>query len=123
MHMKKLSCLLLMVALASSPAWADCTYPKLSGKIPNGRSATKAQMVEAQNNVKKYQSEITAYLGCLKTDHDAALIKDAATLTDKQRETMTAKYVKANDDAVDAAKEVADRWNEQRAVFVAKDTK
>jgi hypothetical protein len=122
MHMKRLSCLLLMVALAS-PAWADCTNPKLSGKIPNGRSVTKAQMVEAQKHVKQYQAEITAYLGCIKTDHDAALIKDAATLTEKQRESMTAKYVKMNDDAVDAAKEVADRWNEQRAVFVAKDSK
>jgi hypothetical protein len=122
MHMKKLSCLLLMVAMAS-PAWADCTYPKLTGKIPNGRSATKAQMVEAQTNVTQYQSQIDAYLGCLKTDHDAALAKDAATLTDKQKETMTARYIKMNDDAVDAAKEVADRWNEQRGVFLAKDAK
>ena len=120
--MRKLSCLLVLVAM-TSPAWADCDYPKKPGKIPNGNTATRADMVAAQREVKDYQAKITTYLECIKAEHDAALAKDAATLSDKQKETMTQRYIQKNDSAVDEAKEVADRWNEQRTVFLAKENK
>ena len=38
--MKKLACLVLLTAL-SAPAWADCTYPKQPGKMPDGKTATR----------------------------------------------------------------------------------
>src|SRR5688572_19437498 len=85
--MKKLLCVLMLTAMTSN-AWADCTYPKAPNKFPNGKSATREEMLAAQKVNKAYQSEVTTYLECLKGEHEAALAKDAATLTDKQKEKM-----------------------------------
>lgn|SRR5690606_1388875 len=116
--MKKLS-LLLVLSVLSSPAWADCSYPKQPGKIPDGKSATRDEMVATQKVVKQYQADMTTYLECIKSEHQAALDKDA-TLSDKQKKTMTDRYTQKNDAAVDEAHEVAGRFNEQLRVFKAK---
>jgi|SRR5690606_34309421 hypothetical protein len=121
MRMKKLSCLLVMAALAS-PAWADCTYPKKPGRIPDGNTATRDEMLAAQRVVKQYQADITAYLECLKAEHQAALDKDPS-LSQKQKDQMTARYTQKNDAAVDEAQEVANRFNEQLRVYRAKNDK
>jgi wobble nucleotide-excising tRNase len=120
--MKKLSCLLVL-AMMTSPAWADCTYPKAPSKFPNGKTATRDEMVAAQKVNKAYQAEVTSYLECIKAEHEASLAKEGANLTDKQKEQMTARYIKKNDDAVDRAQEVANRYNEQLAAFNAKNKK
>jgi len=120
--MKKLACLLVLAAL-SSPAWADCSYPKAPNKFPDGKSSTKEEMVAAMKVNKAYQAEVTTYLDCLKAENDAALAKDAATLTDAQRKTMNTRYTQKNDAAVDEAQKVADRFNEQVRVFNAKEKK
>ena len=119
--MKKLSCV-LMLALMTSPAWAECTYPKAPSKFPNGKSATRDEMVAAQKVNKAYQADVTTYLGCIKAEHEEAIAKDPA-LTEEQKETMTARYIKKNDDAVDRAHEVANRFNEQLSAFTAKQGK
>jgi len=121
--MKKLSCLVLLAALVSSPAWADCTYPKKPGKMPDGKSATRDEMVATQKVVKQYQSDMTTYLECLKAEHQASLAKDADTLSDKQKKTMTDRYTQKNDAAVDEAHDVANRFNEQLRVFREKSEK
>jgi hypothetical protein len=113
--MKKLSCLLLL-AVMSSPAWADCTYPKKPGKMPDGKTATRDEMVATQKVVKQYQADMTSYLECLKAEHQAALAKDES-LSDKQKKTMTDRYTQKNDAAVDEAHDVANRFNEQLRVF------
>ncbi len=88
MRMKKFACLLVMAAL-SSPAWADCNYPKKPGRMPDGNTATRDEMVAAQRVVKQYQADITAYLECIKAEHQAAL--DASPdLTAQQRKTLRA---------------------------------
>ena len=120
--MKKLSCLLVLVAM-TSPAWADCTYPKAPTKFPNGKTSTKEEMVAAMKVNKTYQADVTTYLECLKAENEAALAKDAATLTDDQRKTMNARYTQKNDAAVDEAQKVADRFNEQVRAFNAKEKK
>jgi hypothetical protein len=120
--MKKLSCLLAL-AMLTSPAWADCSYPKKPTKIPDGKSATRDEMVGAQKVVKQYQSDMSTYLTCLKAEHDASIAKDAATLTDAQKQTMNTRFTQRNDAAVDEEQEVAERFNEQLRAFKAKDAK
>lgn len=119
--MKKLSCLVVLAAL-SSPAWADCSYPKAPARIPDGKSATRDEMVAAQKVVKQYQADMTTYLDCLKAEHEASLTKDAS-LSDSQKQSMTARYTQKNDAAVDEAHDVANRFNEQLGVFKAKSSK
>jgi hypothetical protein len=77
-------------------------------------------MIAAQKVVKQYQADITAYLECIKAEHDAALAKDAATLTDDQKQSISTRFTQKNDAAVDEAHEVANRFNEQLRVFKAK---
>jgi hypothetical protein len=119
--MKKLSCLLVL-AMMTSPAWADCTYPKAPTKFPNGKSASKDEMLAAMQVNKTYQSDVSAYQDCLKAEHDAALAKDAA-MTDDQKQALTKRYIQKNDAAVDEAKEVAARFNSQVQAFNAKNKK
>jgi hypothetical protein len=122
MHMKKLSCVMVLAVLAA-PAWAECNYPKDPGKMPNGRTASREEMLAAQKVVKAYQAEMSTYLTCIKEEHDAELAKGGATMTDDQKQAITKRYVAKNDAAVDAEKEVADRFNAQRTAFLAKEKK
>jgi hypothetical protein len=49
--------------------------------------------------------------------------KQAATLTEEQKQQMAARYTAKNDAAVDELQGVAARFNEQLRVFKAKSTK
>ena len=118
--MKKFACLLVLAAM-TSPAWADCTYPKSVGKLPDGKSATRDEMVTAQKVVKQYQANMTTYLDCIKAENDAALAKES--VTDAQRKSINDRYTQKNDAAVDEAHDVAGRFNEQLRVFKAKSAK
>ena len=82
--MKKLSCLLLL-AVMSSPAWADCTYPKKPGKMPDGKTATRDEMVATQKVVKQYQADMTSYLECLKAEHRPRLPRTNRCPTSRRR--------------------------------------
>lgn len=116
--MNKLSCLLLLAAM-TSPAWADCTYPKMPAKVPDGNTATREEMVAAQKVIKQYQGDMSTYLDCIKTAHHEALAKDPA-LTDEQKQSMTTRFMQQNDAAVDEEQQVAQRFNEQLRAFRAK---
>jgi hypothetical protein len=46
-------------------AHADCTYPKPPSDIPNPKTATEAEMIEAMKGFKQYNSDVDAYVTCL----------------------------------------------------------
>ena len=121
--MKKLSCLVILAASMSSVAWADCTYPRAPGKMPDGSSATRDEMVAAKKLVDQYNADMTTYLACIKTEHDDALAKQGSTLSEEQKQQMSARYTQKNDAAVDELQEVAGRFNEQLRAFRAKSAK
>jgi hypothetical protein len=74
--MKKLSCLLILAATLSSTAWAACKPPDSLRKFPDGKTATKEQMVNAQKVFADFDSKIEKYRACLKDEHDAQLKKN-----------------------------------------------
>ena len=121
--MKKLACLLVLASALSSTAWADCAYPRAPGKLPDGNAATREEMVAAKKVVDQYNTDMTAYLGCLKTEHDAALAKQGASLSEEQKQQMSARVTQKNDAAVDELQDVVGRFNEQLRVFKAKNAK
>jgi hypothetical protein len=121
--MKKLSCLLVLAASMSSVAFADCTYPRAPGKLPDGSSATRDDMVAAKKQVDQYNLDMTAYLTCIKTEHDDAVGKQAATLSEEQKQQMAARYTQKNDAAVDELQDVVGRFNEQLRAYKAKNAK
>lgn len=119
-------CALLCAARA---AQADCSYPPRPDHIPDGRTATMAEMVTAQKAVKEYDAAINAYLACIQLEHDDSVKLVAPASTDKK---PTAEEKKKIDDldrvavqkhnaAIDDDQAVAAQFNEQVRAFKAKD--
>jgi hypothetical protein len=113
------SALIVGVAFAAAQAHAACDYPTAPGKFPDGSLASKEEMLAAKGQVVKYNADMDAYLGCLKTEYDASV----AGLTSPTKEQL-AKLEKAQVQKQDAAlKEVTDvteRFNEQLRAWKAK---
>lgn len=57
-------------------AWAGCPYPERMAELPDGKTASKEDMLAAQKSVKAYVEEMEAYLRCLE-DEIAALGEEA----------------------------------------------
>lgn len=89
-------------------AQAACTYPP-QVDIPDGKSATEAQMKDANKAVKDYMAAVESYLACL--DDEKKALGD--TITDEQKKVNTEKY----NAAVDALNVVAGHYNEQVQLF------
>jgi hypothetical protein len=119
--MKKFSCLILLAASMSTTAWAACTYPAAPGKLPDGTTATREEMVAGKKLVEQYNTAMNTYLTCLKSEYEESLTK-ATSLSEEQKQQMAARYTAKNDAAVDELQGVASRFNEQLRVFKAKST-
>ena len=118
--MKKISCLILLAASLSSTAWAACTYPAAPGKLPDGGTASRDDMLAGKKLVEKYNADMNTYLGCIKAEYDEST--KAASLTEEQKQQLAARYTQKNDAAVDELQGVAARFNEQLRVYKAKST-
>jgi hypothetical protein len=118
--MKSVLIAILATASLSTAAFADCTYPRAPGKMPDGNTAPREEMLAAKKLVDQYNTDMTAYLGCIKTEHDAAAAKQSATASEEQKQQMAAMYTQKNDAAVDELQSVAERFNEQIRAFKAK---
>jgi hypothetical protein len=106
------------VALCAAPVHAACTYPSAPAKIPDGATATLAEMVAAQKAVKQFDEAINAYTACIKLEEDAQLKGDK--LTPEQKKAIEAQEAQKNNAAVDEDQAVAERFNEQIRIFKAK---
>src|ERR1700729_616597 len=108
----------LAAVLIVAPVHAACTYPAAPAKIPDGATATLAEMVAAQKAVKQFDEEINAYTACIKLEEDAQLKGDK--LTAEQKKAIEAQQAQKNNAAVDEDQAIADRFNEQIRIFKAR---
>jgi|ERR1700683_4109640 hypothetical protein len=111
---------LLAMAIFAVPVHAACSYPKSPEKIPDGATATLAEMVAAQKAVKAFDEQINAYTACIKLEEDAQLSKGGDKLTAEQKKSIEQQQALKNNAAVDEDQAVADRLNEQIRIFKAK---
>jgi hypothetical protein len=109
---------LAAIALCAAPVHAACTYPTAPDKLPDGSTATMAEMVAAQKAVKQFDEQINAYTACIKLEEDAQLKGDK--LTADQKKAIEAQQAQKNNAAVDADQAIADRFNEQIRIFKAR---
>lgn len=114
--------LLFAFGLAAG-AQATCTYPRAPAAIPDGNTASKEEMIAAKNEVSRYNTEMNAYLDCLKLESDAAAPKDGAKLSkdekaraEEQQKILTQK----NNSAVDELQAVVGKFNDQLKAYKAK---
>jgi len=61
----------------SMAASADCAFPKAPSAIPDGKSASEADMLAAMSAFKQYNTEVDSYLTCLDQETNEK-IKDTA---------------------------------------------
>jgi hypothetical protein len=116
---------LLMIAglCVHAQAHATCVYPKAPGATPNGATATKEEMVAANQDFKRYNSEMNGYLECIKLEIDSVTPKDPNKITadEKKRiEDQKKLLVQKNDAAVDELQAVVGRFNEQIRIYKAR---
>jgi hypothetical protein len=101
-------------AAFSISAQAECAYPKAPASIPNGATASEAEMVAAMQAFKQYDTDVKSYGECLEEETKA---KAAGTAQLMQLKTMQAKKLNA---AVAELQEKAKAFNEQVRTFKAK---
>jgi hypothetical protein len=104
----------LLLAAASFTAQADCAYPKGPASIPNGKTATEAEMIAAMNAFKEYDAQVKSYGACLEQETKD---KAAGTAQLMQLKTMQAKKLNA---AVEELQAKAREFNEQVRIFKAR---
>lgn len=115
--------LTLVFALGSAAhSQATCTYPTAPAAPPDGATATKDEMVAASKDFKRYNSDMNAYLDCLKLEMDAATPKDPKKLSpdekkkaDEQQKVLVGK----NNAAVDELQANVGKFNEQLKAYKA----
>ena len=116
--------LTLVFALGSAAhAQATCTYPRAPAAIPDGNTASKEEMIAAKNEVGRYNTEMNAYLDCIKLEIDAATPKDPSKLS-KDEKAKAAEQEKIltqkNNAAVDELQTIVGRFNDQLKAYKAK---
>jgi hypothetical protein len=112
----------LLFALGAT-AEAACVYPQAPQNLPNGNTATEAEMKTANGQVKQYMSEVQEkYLKCLddeKTQQINALDPSDPELAAKKAQ-IEAIQAKKNNAAVDELQALATRWNGEIKAFKEK---
>lgn len=107
--------LLLLPALLpgglAAQAEASCTYPA-AVPVPDGRSATAAEMSAAQAEVKAYVASMEQYLDCLAQE-------EAGLPAEQQTDATRALTLKRHNAAVEAMERLAAQFNEQVRAFKA----
>ena len=106
----------LGIALASFSiaAHADCSYPKPPAAMPDGKTASEAEMVDAMKAFKAYNEEVNAFGSCLDQETKS---KAAGTAQLMQLKTL---QMKKHNAAVDELQQKAKVFNEQVRLYKAR---
>jgi len=119
--------LTLVLALGSAAyAQAACVYPRAPDAPPDGNTATKEQMIAAKHDFDRYNTEMNAYLDCLKGEIDSATPKDPSKLSAEEKKKVDEQQkmlVQKNNAAVDELQANVGRFNEQLKIYKAKNNK
>jgi hypothetical protein len=119
--MKNLFLIAALAALTTGTAYAgDCAFPSPPEKIPDGRTATRQEMVDGKTAVTAYDKAINAYTTCLQQERDSRFISEADHLTAEQKAQIDRVLVERHNAAIDTLQSVADRFNEQLRIFNAR---
>jgi hypothetical protein len=107
--------------LAVAAAHADCTYPKAPTGLPDGATATQDEMVNGMKLIKEYNSQVTAYLGCLESEMNTRIEAAGPDAPAEQVEQIKAIHTKRHNAAVEELEANAARFNEQVKVYKTRD--
>src|SRR5579859_7391803 len=112
--MKILLSVAALAALSAGPALADCSVPDNNVQIPDGTTATKAEMVAAQKAVQAYDGAVKTYTDCLQQEQQQKI--DAGG--DKVK--LQKQYAELNNAQVEKVQQLADKFNTELKAYKAK---
>ncbi len=98
------SVLVLALLTTTNQAFARCDYPDQVENLPDGASATKDDMLQAQKTIKTYLTDMNDFLECLSAE-EAELGDDEANA--EKRSIIAARH----NAAVDQMEETGERFN------------
>ena len=95
-------------------AEAECAFPKAPEAIPDGSTASEAEMLAAMNAFKAYNEEVTAFGSCLDQETKERAAGSAQAM---QFKTLQSKKLNA---AMAELQDKAKKFNEQVRIFKAR---
>ena len=105
----------LVLLLLTTVATADCEKP-YQVEVPDGATASKEEMIEAQKAIKSYMSDAQSYLDCL--DHANKQLA-TAILSEEAIEEERAITTRRYNAMVDEMTLLAERFNVQVRTYKA----
>jgi hypothetical protein len=113
---KRVRILVALIAMsAASSAFADCVYPKAPQQIPDGKTASEPEMIEAMTAFKQYNGDVNAYTSCLEKE-TAEKVRDAGSVTGVIMQIKSLQSKKHNA-AIEELSGKAKHFNEQVRLF------
>lgn len=109
----------LLVLLAAGSAQAACIYPRAPERVPDGKSATYEEMLAAHKAVTQFNDDINAYNACL--DMEMTALEKSGLYDENRLAELREMHAKKNNAAVDEVQAVANAFNEQLAIYKARD--
>ena len=113
------ACCAVLGAVACAPsAFAECVYPKAPTSYPDGRTATKEDMIAGQGAVKQFMKDADAYMSCVDSENPPPA--DQSALTPEQKKAIAAREemrVKKHNAAVSDEEKVSAQFNEQLHIW------
>jgi hypothetical protein len=105
---KRMFAALAIAYVVSLTAHADeCVLPPAPSKIPDGQTASEREMLTAMGTMKQYTADVDTYLRCLEFER-------------KQNHLSEKDETRQHNDAIDIAKRVANKFNEQVRTYKSK---
>jgi len=112
------SALIVGCGLAAAQANAACDYPVAPGQFPDGKQATKEEMLAGKKTFTVYDGQMTAYLECLKSEFQTSLAALPPEAPKKDKEELERALDKKQNAALKEAESVKDRLNKEIAAYI-----
>jgi len=108
-----------MLKMASA-AFEACGAPTAPVKVPDGKSATREQMVAAHETVQAFDEATNIYTRCLDTTAYQTTVQFKSVAKDSDTEALNTLQVRLHNEAIDRDQELANRFNVQLRIFKAR---
>jgi hypothetical protein len=101
----------VLVAVATTPAFADCVAPVASITVPDSTTATKDELVATSKAIKAYDADVQTFTTCLAQEEDAAIAALGDKATADQKAKVQKQYELRSNNEVDKLHALADKLN------------
>ncbi len=106
--------------MLAGTTFAACKAPAAPPDPPDGKVATKAQMLASNRQTSSYNTETNTYLACLDAAENEFERQYGRVLAQGGLDDIAAIHTRMHNQAVDADHAVADKFNQQLRIYKAR---